>query len=569
MWNPFDVLLVNPKNPTTGGGNDTAFTSENLALAYLSAALQQHGANVLIIDCDLDQLSGEDISKLVQQHRPCFVGLTALARNADEAIDIACSIRRTCPEVPIVLGGLHFTYCGEQVMREIADITYVIRGEGEISISSLYCYLKHGSGCERDIGGLIYRDSTGSLKQAPMQPAIENLDKLPNPDRQVLRRALDNGLQPAIPMLGSRGCYARCLFCNASKVYVEGGGSSWRHRSPENIVDEMAMLIETYGVGADPVILFYDDSFIGPGSLGRKYANALANEMLARQQNVMFETFLRADSFHDDYVLIAKLRKAGMVRTFMGIEAPDDQELKLFRKGVTSKQIAGALDNLARNHVLTPSSGFIMFLPYSTFEMLKRNAEYLRSIGQASIWNLSTRLDVYAGNEFVKKLEEMGLITGSKLHGGLFTYRFQDERVGAFADFIDISEHKLAQRLDACSRFIEFNYHSISYEITQIAGGDKFNKPEEIQQTLTQIQESAYHFFMDSLEAFRDGSTDKDLIKLKTIFLKNISSLIDELEGSYGSFLLRINNILSSGIFNPDSQIPSNGKLKDDGCCHA
>ena len=391
---------------------------------------------------------------------------------------------------------------------------------------------------------MVYRKPDGEIVHVAPKPAIVDLDTLSFPDRQVLERALARGLRPAVPVLGSRGCYAQCLFCNASQFYVEGGGRPWRNRSAGNVAEELSELVRRFDGGTDPVFLFYDDTFIGPGAKGRRHARDLAAELIGRELDIQFETFLRADTFHDDHGLIALLRKAGMVRSFMGIEASDDSELKLFRKAVTVAQVRNALANLSANRVTTPASGFIMFFPYSTFDSLKRNAAYLKDLGHASLWNLSTRLDVYGGNDFLPLLEQEGLIESSRFFGGYFTYRFRDGRVAAFADFMDISRDDMVQRLDASSRFIEFDHHNLLYNIEQMELDREIPGTGEVPVILQAMRDSAYRFFMNSLERFEQGASPDSLCEAKEEFLSGLPMLIDRLELAHGRFLKEVEGML-------------------------
>ncbi|RQQ55917.1 radical SAM protein [Burkholderia stagnalis] len=556
LSNDFDVLLVNPRNPPSGSAESAEFTCENLALAYLSSALATAGARTLIVDCDLDKVGASEIAALCERERPVLVGITALSRNAGDAIEIAREVKRRCPGTRTVLGGLHFTYCGEKVLAKVPEIDFVIRGEGEFSMIALYRYLKDGVGTRLQIGGLLYRSQDGSVVRIPATGAIENLDALPFPDRQVLARAVRKGIQPAIPVLSSRGCYARCLFCNASHVYNEGGGRPWRHRSASNVVDEIEGLVDRYAADADPVILFYDDTFIGPGNKARRHAYELADEIIRRDVRIMFETFLRADTFHDDYELVRRLREAGMVRVFMGIEASDDQELKLFRKAVTVHQIDQALDNLKTNNVTTPSSGFIMFLPYSSFTSLRRNALYLRKIHHASVWNLSTRLDVYGGNEFVPYLREQGLLTGADEYDGVYEYKFRDARVARFAAYMDISQNDVVQRLDTVGRFVEFNFANMSYELSRIGIACDWDESALIDRAQKDIQTLAFDFFMNAMERFERNDPDIECGPEKDRFFDTLSERIDALESSYARFLARANAALE-GRGAPAGQAPA------------
>lgn len=534
-----DAVLINPSNP--GGVTGRAFASESLALAYLSASLQQRGARVRIVDCDLEGLSPEVMACAIAGASPVLAGITALARNSDEAVAIARAIRRAAPGVPIVVGGLHFTYCADHLLSSVPEIDFVVRGEGEAALGQLFDALRSGRpGSMASVGNLTYRDGRGAIRSNPCLPALRDLDALPRPDRQVLERALAAGLRPAIPVLASRGCYGRCLFCNASEYYVTGGGRSWRGRSARSVVDEIELLTETYGERVDPVLLFYDDTFIGPGAQGRARAGEIAREIIRRGLNVRFETFLRADTFSDDDALVALLRRAGMVRVFMGIEASDDEDLRRMRKGTDTAMVRRAIANLRRNRVAAPASGFIMFEPYSTWEGLRRSAEFLRSLGHASIWNLSTKLDVYGGNRFASALQADGLLTGSTCHGGYFTYAFKDRRVGAFSQYMDLSGHPVVQRLDASGRFVEFDHAALLFEAEQL--GVRVAEDDAVCASLLAIQERSYRFFLRALELFERGGAEAEARAEKERFLRDLDFLTNQLEAAHEAFLRDIAN---------------------------
>jgi hypothetical protein len=525
-----DAVLINPRNP----GSAAAFTSENLALAYLSAALAQHGARVRIIDCDLEGLSPEAIAGDIARQRPVLAGITALARSADAAVEIARAIHRAAPGVPVVVGGLHFSYCAEPLLSNVREIEFVIRGEGERALVQLFDAMRScRPGALRGVGNLTYREGC-AIRSNACVPAVADLDTLPRPDRQVLARAVSLGLRPAVPILGSRGCYGQCLFCNASSFYVGGGGRPWRGRPPASVVDEMETLVREHADRVDPVLLFYDDTFIGPGPRGRARARAFAEEILRRGLKVRFEVFLRADAVADDDELVALLRRAGMVRVFMGIEASDDAELRRLRKGIDVAMVRRAVARLQRHGVTAPASGFIMFEPHSTWSSLRRNALFLHELGHASIWNLSTRLDVYAGNGFEALLRADGLVSGATCQGGYFTYEFRDPQVGAFARYMDLAQHPVVQRLDASGRFIEFDHASLVYEARRMGIADG-EGGDVVSRALRDIQERSYGFFVASLDSFERGESDGHGERER--FLADLAGLTDRLEAAHDDFL--------------------------------
>lgn len=540
----YQVVLINPPNPMASGAN-TSF-SENIALGYLASFLKKHAIKVKIIDCDLEHLNNADAANKACAYHPVIVGITALSRSSLTAVEIAKKIRAQNKGIYLVLGGQHFTYCAESVLKTVPEIDFVIRGEGEAALFKLYSELTNANLNLDNVGSLSYR-LNGNIVSNPCKSPTHDLDLLPSPDRSVLKAAVKKDMRPAIPILTSRGCYGNCLFCNAAKFWKLGGGKSWKGRSAERVVDEIEQLVATYVGATDPVILFYDDSFIGPGMAGKLHARRIAQEILNRDLKIQFEAFLRADSIANEPDLIKILRKAGLVRVFMGIESGDDGELKKFRKGTDTATVKKALERLKENHIATPASGFIMFHPYSSFKSLRHNALFLKSIGHASIWNLTVKLDVYGGNAFVGILEKDNLIINTSHFDGLFHYRFKDPGISDMADFLDINGHSSIIRLDNISRFVEFNKLIMLSELIEmgISSADVIRFSQSLDALSAEIQKTSFDFFVGALDYFagkeNHGSSPKPD---KISFYRNIEKLTSDLENEYVLFLKKVGDVV-------------------------
>jgi len=192
-------------------------------------------------------LSTEQIFEEVRVAAPELIGITLEYNTFEEAVKLARLVKGVHPNAKVVLGGEHATYATVEILENHPEADFIVRGEGEVTFLELCELTFNGSGqLLTDVLGVAYRDESGRAVQNKDRPAIEDLDTLPYPARDTLERALNRGLRPAIAMLGSRGCPARCSFCNAYKFFNIGGGARWRPRSAASIVGELEILLKKY-----------------------------------------------------------------------------------------------------------------------------------------------------------------------------------------------------------------------------------------------------------------------------------------------------------------------------------
>jgi anaerobic magnesium-protoporphyrin IX monomethyl ester cyclase len=112
-------------------------------------------------------------------------------------------------------------------------------------------------------------------------------------------------------------------------------GQSFRTRSAANIVDEVEEIV---GLGYDRV-WFADDCF----TLNRNRVLAVCGELTKRRLNVGWECLSRVDTM--DPEVAARMRAAGCVRVFFGIESGTNEVLGLMRKQITVEQARSAVYN--------------------------------------------------------------------------------------------------------------------------------------------------------------------------------------------------------------------------------
>ena len=136
-----DCLLINPPMFYERADNIWKEINSNfppLGLASIAGYLSSMGISVNIIDCNIDSPSVQDFEELIKfQYLKKFediriIGITAMTCTIKKAYKIASICRHYYPKAKIVFGGVHPTYCYDEVLGD-KNIDIVVIGEGELT----------------------------------------------------------------------------------------------------------------------------------------------------------------------------------------------------------------------------------------------------------------------------------------------------------------------------------------------------------------------------------------------------------------------------------------------------
>jgi radical SAM superfamily enzyme YgiQ (UPF0313 family) len=265
----------------------------------------------------------DEFRATVARHRPDVLGLTAMTPVADVA---ARAVEIARPYVKhIVMGGPHPTAMGASIFSEIPQLDASVIGEGEPVILPLLKWWKDGGTGDPPPG--VRTPDAPFVSASPPNPST-----LPLPARDLLPnhayRYLFATRRGFATMISSRGCPFRCSFCDKSV-----GGSKWRARSPREVVDEMELLEQQFGVG---FINFYDDNF----TLNRKRVIGICQEIIRRRLRVEWKCEGRVDSV--DLEMLSLMRRAGCRVVAYGVESANPDTLSLLRKDISIEQSVSA-----------------------------------------------------------------------------------------------------------------------------------------------------------------------------------------------------------------------------------
>lgn len=303
---------------------------EPLGVELVAAAVRKAGHEVRILD--LQAATHAEFRRTLADYRPdalCF-GMNYLA-NLPEVVDLCKLAKELLPRVLTCVGGHSASFTARELLDHAAGgIDCVVKGEGEEIVPRLLeAWADDPTGLHR-LPGVMTLEGEG-----PRPKLIASLDDL-MPARDLLprrRKYFIGQLDPCASIEFTRGCPWDCSFCSAWTFY----GRSYRKASPERIADELAQIRE-------PGVFIVDDvAFVHPED---GFAIGKAIEKRGIRKSYYLET--RGDVLLKNEEVFRYWKTLGLKYMFLGLEAIDEEGLKLHRKRVSLGKNFEALE-LARS----------------------------------------------------------------------------------------------------------------------------------------------------------------------------------------------------------------------------
>jgi len=397
---------------------------DNLGLRYLLSSVQQAGFQARIVTY---QANPAPLVELVQQECPQVIGFSLIFQYmAPDFGQVIQALRDSGVTAHITMGGHYPSFDYAEVLQRIPGLDSIVRFEGELTLVELMGKIDAGEDW-RTIQGLAFR-SGDTIVATPLRPAVTDLDMLPWPNREDIDYHAHE--LPTASVLGSRGCPWDCSFCSIRPFYEAQEGPLRRMRRPEAIVEEICAIHRECDV---PVFLFQDDDFLGGGRRARQWACAIADGLAQAglAGKVAFKVSCRSDEIDAD--CMQQLIAGGLTHIYMGVENGDPQGLINMSKRIKPEQHLRA-GHILKELGLSFDFGFMLLDPYSTFEMVRNNIDFLETfVGDG--WAVASfcRMLPYAGTPLKTKLEQSGRLLGTPFEPD---YRFLDPKLDIFYDWM-------------------------------------------------------------------------------------------------------------------------------------
>ena len=288
---------------------------------------------------NLDAITA-DIDRLHQHHHLRLpwssydlIGFSICLSQLTSSIYMIRHIRTLNPECRIVIGGSSCAgELGHSLLENMPEVDFVISGEGELPLLDLINSLKQGSFEGEISSGLIWRDPQGHIRGGDLHQ-LPDLRELPTPDYTSYFDELNHqhqlgNLVPDLPVETSRGCWwhrlgsgssdRACRFCNLNLQW-----RGYRSKQPDQVAREMEELAAKHS----SLKFFFVDNILDSAKIDELF-NAIHG--LGRSFEIFTE--LRASVSRQQLI---RMRRAGVTRVQIGVEALSSRLLKKINKGTT------------------------------------------------------------------------------------------------------------------------------------------------------------------------------------------------------------------------------------------
>jgi radical SAM superfamily enzyme YgiQ (UPF0313 family) len=342
-------------------------------LLYLAAALEKEGVQVHIIDYVIGRYTPEQYKEKIREIDPDLVGINCFSFDTKPAFEIAKLTRESLPQTHITMGGPHATGLPEHALNS-PDVDSVVIGEGEETLKDLVAALKRKQSL-KSVRGLAYKENQRIVIN-PSREHIKDVDSILFPAYHLINldayfefpdpHGMATRSERFMSILTSRGCPYSCTYCHNTF------GKLFRPRSAENVIEEMKLLYNRYGIREFHI---EDDSF----NIDLERAEKILDLILERgfKISMQFPNGIRADRLNERFV--SKLRKAGTFMAAIGVESASPRVLAQIKKNLDLTKIAAAAKLLAKHRILVWGYFMIGFLDETRGEM-QQTMDFARSL---------------------------------------------------------------------------------------------------------------------------------------------------------------------------------------------
>jgi anaerobic magnesium-protoporphyrin IX monomethyl ester cyclase len=514
----------------------------NLGLGYLAAVLRRAGYAVQVVDIEQDPV---EIVRIARELNPILIGFSLIFQFfIDRYAALLYLLRSDGFDCHFTMGGHFPSLSYEQTLELVPELDSIVRFEGESTLLEMVEAITTGTDW-REIHGLAYRDDEGRVIVTRPRALLEHLDELPYPDREYEPEAVLG--RSILPILASRGCARTCSFCSIHTFYRAAPGRIVRTRKPAEVVREMELLHEERGT---TIFLFQDDDFPLFGQVWRRWANDFVDELerTGLAQKVIWKMNCRADAVDRD--LFIRMRDAGLYLVYMGLESGSEQGLVTLHKQINVEQNLKAVETL-KSIGLMFEYGFMLLDPSSTFESIRENIGFLRTILDDGCLPVTfCRMLPYDGTPIKDELVRTGRLRGDVCNPD---YDFLDPRIGEFYEALTelVSLTGWIHGLKAVTTQLGWAWHEVATMerlFPALPGFDEYKETlrgitKRSNDLLLRVVEDLSYQFSDNkpaewapeiVEAAREQFLDELLRERDGFVYANQDILIDTLESSGG-----------------------------------
>lgn len=339
-------------------------------LCLASICIKNH-FDVSIVDSPAFDYDFNSAAENILEQNPDYIGISSTTVSISNAANLAQQLVQKGFSKPIILGGPHVSAVPIETMKRFPQFTVGVVGEGENTIIELLQVLNNESDLLSGVKGLVVKNGD-EVKLTPPRTPIKDLDELPLPAWELLP-PLDSyklsatrfSKTPVGSILTSRGCYAKCTFCDTNVF-----GRTIRGHSPEYVIKMIEDLVQRFDIKS---LIINDDTF----AYDKKRLFTICEMMIEKKINIEWSCSSRINLMTPKALQI--MRKAGCFQIAYGIESGSQTILDFLKKDVKLEKIQKTLE-WTREAGIRSKGYFMIGIPGDTKETIEQTITFSKKI---------------------------------------------------------------------------------------------------------------------------------------------------------------------------------------------
>ncbi|MEN6458360.1 MAG: radical SAM protein [Thermoguttaceae bacterium] len=339
-----------------------------ISLATLAAIAKKHGP-VCLVDGNVEKLTLEDVIRDVREQAADLIVVNTGFPSIDGDMRVAKAIKEAVPQAKVAAFGVYFTMLEREGFENYPFLDFAMLGEPEDTLDELLAAMATAKTDYSEIRGLAWRSAGAVTINAP-RPLIEDLDRLPIPDRSLLkndRYRLPHNNRTFTLIPSGRGCPYPCVYCIVNAYY----GRKARKRSVDGIIREVQECVDKYGIEE---FLFWEEVF----TLDRDYVLDVCHAIEAAGLKIRWAATTRVTSVEEE--LLRAMKRAGCYLLGLGCESGSQTILDNAKKRQTLDDTRRAVACCKKVGIETMGH-FIFGLPGETRQTAEETMRFMLSLG--------------------------------------------------------------------------------------------------------------------------------------------------------------------------------------------
>ena len=351
-------------------------------LATIAAVLRRDGFDVEIYDINATRPKPDVVLKDLSCRQWEIAGVSGLITTYNYQKWLIPELKRINPRAFVLSGGGLATSSPGLVFKNI-PVDAVAVGEGEQTMLEVCRTIRDG-GDLSDVPGIRFRRN-GSIIVNSDRKNIDDLDTIPFPAWDLLPMEVylknpiwgdvannssgfreDVKVTKSMNVISSRGCPFSCNYC-----YHLFGRSNYRFRSPQNVVDEIEVLVDRYNVD---FIGFVDDNMMA----SKRRLLEFCDLMEKKRFPITWGCHGRVTSAGLE--ILERMAEVGCVWIGYGIESGSQKILDAMNKKATVREAKEAIIN-TRKVGIYPNTTFIFGYPGESLESIQETIDFKKEMG--------------------------------------------------------------------------------------------------------------------------------------------------------------------------------------------